>query len=71
MQIKHLDDNTTSASVGYQVKATDDVDGSAILDVNNMLTQDPGAGGRIVGGDIIISCNPASGSVLPVGDHTV
>jgi hypothetical protein len=65
VQINHLDDNT--ASVGYQVTAQDDVDGTATLDVNNMLSQDT----NNVGGSITISCNPASGSVLPIGDHTV
>jgi PKD repeat protein len=70
VQINRLDDDTTSASVGYQVSARDDVDGTAKLDVNNVLTQDPDYRGGI-GGDITISCNPASGSVLPIGDHTV
>ena len=63
VEINQLADNT--ASVGYRVTAQDDVDGSATLDANNVLTQD----GR--GGVITISCNPPSGSVLPIGDHTV
>jgi HYR domain len=49
----------------YYVDADDDVDGTATLDENNMLIQDN------VGGSITISCNPASNTNLPLGNHTV
>ena len=52
------------AQVTFTVTAQDNVDGTATLDANG-LRQDN------VGGDIRISCTPASGSTFPVGDTTV
>jgi hypothetical protein len=52
--------------VRFTVTAQDDVDGTATLEEDNTTTQDDG-----VGGDIVISCDPPSGSEFPVGDTTV
>jgi hypothetical protein len=51
--------------VTYSVSAEDNVDGTATLEEDNTLTQDE------VGGDITISCDPASGSEFPVGETVV
>jgi hypothetical protein len=48
----------------YDITAQDNVDGTATLDVSG-LTQDN------VGGDITISCDPPSGSMLPPGVATI
>lgn len=47
------------------VTAEDSVDGTAILEEDNTLTQDND------GGDITISCEPASGTEFPVGETEV
>jgi hypothetical protein len=51
--------------VFYGVDAEDNIDGTASLSIENMLTQD------MVGGSITISCNPPSNTNFPVGIHTV
>ena len=53
------------AQVRYYIIAEDYADGSATLGKNGLLVQDEG------GRDIIISCDPASGSVFPIGDTEV
>ena len=54
------------AEVTYTVTVQDNVDGMATLeDDGSTLTQDS------VGGDITISCDPASGSTFPIDDTTV
>jgi Tol biopolymer transport system component len=54
------------AEVTYTVTAQDNVDGNATLEEDgSTITQDD------IGGDIDISCEPASGSVFPIGDTTV
>jgi Ca2+-binding RTX toxin-like protein len=54
------------AQVKYKVTAQDNVDGSATLEeYGSTITQDD------VGGDINISCEPASGSVFPIGETEV
>jgi hypothetical protein len=58
--------STAGAVVTYTVTAHDNVDGTATLDERNVLTQDDD-----VGGDITISCTPASGSTFPIGTTTV
>jgi PKD repeat protein len=55
----------SDATVSYSVRANDYDDGTATLGEGGQLTQDG------VGGSIAISCNPASGSVFPIDDHTV
>jgi hypothetical protein len=62
--------NATTANGGtvvtYTVTAEDDVDGTATLEEDGTTTiQDD------VGGNITISCDPASGSEFPVGDTEV
>jgi hypothetical protein len=60
--------SSDGAVVTYTVRAEDDVDGTATLtqDENSIsLSQDD------VGGDIAISCFPASGSMFLIGDTTV
>jgi hypothetical protein len=57
--------STEGAQVTFRVTAEDNVDGTATLDEENTLTQDD------VGGDIIISCDPPSGSEFPVGETVV
>ena len=60
---------TTSATgelVLYDVSATDNVDGTARLGANNMLTQADN-----VGSSVTISCTPASNTNFPLGNHTV
>jgi Tol biopolymer transport system component len=58
--------STEGAEVTYTVSAQDNVDGTATLEEDGTtVTQDD------VGGDIDISCEPASGSVFPIGDTTV
>jgi hypothetical protein len=54
-QATNLED---AVEVTFTVRAQDDVDGTALLDQNNILTQDN------VGGDIAISCDPPSGSMF-------
>jgi Tol biopolymer transport system component len=51
--------------VTYNVTAEDNVDGTATLEEDGSITQDD------VGGDINISCSPASGSEFPIGDTEV
>ena len=54
------------AMVKYTVTAEDNVDGNATLEEDGTtVTQDD------VGGDIDISCEPASGTVFPEGETTV
>ena len=53
------------AVVTFEVTAEDDVDGTATLDEGNTLTQDD------VGGDITITCDPASGSEFSIGETEV
>jgi HYR domain-containing protein len=53
------------AEITYTVTAEDNVDGTATLEEDGIITQDN------VGGDITISCSPASGSMFPVGDTIV
>jgi Tol biopolymer transport system component len=54
------------AEVTYTVTAQDDVDGNATLEEDGTtVTQDN------VGGDIDISCEPASGTTFPIGNTTV
>jgi hypothetical protein len=54
------------AEVTYTVTAQDNVDGNATLEEDgSTVTQDS------VGGNIMISCDPPSGSVFPVGDTEV
>jgi HYR domain/RTX calcium-binding nonapeptide repeat (4 copies) len=53
------------AVVSFEVRARDNVDGTAILGENNMLIQDN------VGGSITISCNPPSDSRFPLGETVV
>jgi Ca2+-binding RTX toxin-like protein len=57
--------NSPDAVVSFEVRAHDNVDGTAILDENNMLHQDD------VGGSIIISCDPPSGSTFQLGETVV
>jgi Tol biopolymer transport system component len=52
--------------VTFTVTAEDDIDGTATLEEDGVtITQDD------IGGDITISCEPASGSEFPVGDTIV
>jgi hypothetical protein len=54
------------AEVTYTVTAEDNVDGSATLEEDGTtVTQDD------VGGDVDISCEPASGTTFPIGETTV
>jgi Tol biopolymer transport system component len=54
------------AEVTYTVTAQDNVDGNATLEEDGTtITQDD------IGGDIDVSCEPASGSTFPVGETTV
>jgi hypothetical protein len=54
------------AEVTYTVTAEDNVDGSATLEEDGTtVTQDD------VGGDVDISCEPASGTTFPIGDTEV
>jgi Tol biopolymer transport system component/PKD repeat protein len=54
------------ALVTYKVTAQDNVDGNATLEEDGTtITQDN------VGGDIDISCEPASGTTFPIGETTV
>jgi hypothetical protein len=55
--------NEQGARVNYTVAAEDDVDGNATLEEDG--TQDD------IGGDLDISCEPASGSTFPIGNTTV
>jgi hypothetical protein len=57
--------SSSTASLAYYADATDNVDGTARLDENNMLIQDN------VGGSIEIACIPPSKTNLPIGNHTV
>jgi hypothetical protein len=52
--------------VSYDVTATDNVDGTARLDANNMLIQEDNFAGSVA-----ISCNPPSNSNFRLGNHTV
>jgi WD40-like Beta Propeller Repeat/HYR domain len=58
--------STEGAEVTYTVTAQDNVDGNATLEEDgSTVTQDD------IGGDIDISCEPACGSVFPIGETTV
>jgi len=62
--------NATTSNGGtvvtYNVTAEDDVDGTATLEEDgNTVTQDD------IGGNITISCEPASGTEFPIGDTEV
>jgi hypothetical protein len=58
--------NTDGAEVTYTVTAQDNVDGNATLEEDgSTITQDD------IGGDIDISCEPASGTTFPIGETTV
>jgi Tol biopolymer transport system component len=58
--------STDGAEVRYTVTAQDNVDGNATLEEDgSTITQDD------IGGDIDISCEPASGTTFPIGDTTV
>jgi hypothetical protein len=50
----------------YDVSATDNVDGTARLDENNMLIQEDNFAGSVA-----ISCNPPSSTNFRLGNHTV
>ena len=52
--------------VSYDVTATDNVDGTARLDANNMLIQEDNFAGSVA-----ISCNPPSNTNFRLGNHTV
>jgi hypothetical protein len=52
--------------VSYDVSATDNVDGTARLDANNMLIQEDNFAGSVA-----ISCNPPSNTNFLLGNHTV
>jgi TolB protein len=51
--------------VTYNVTAEDGIDGTAILEEDNSLTQDDD------GGTVDISCDPASGTEFPIGETIV
>jgi hypothetical protein len=57
--------------IGFDVYAKDDVDGTAVLTSLGNLINDGEQGEPKVGEDIIISCNPATNSLFPVGDTTL
>jgi HYR domain/WD40-like Beta Propeller Repeat len=58
--------NEQGAQVTYTVTAQDNVDGNATLEEDgSTITQDD------IGGDIDISCEPASGTTFPIGETTV
>jgi hypothetical protein len=58
-------ENQEGILLPYEATAEDNVDGAATLDRNNILIQDN------VGGAITISCIPPSGSIFPIGTHTI
>jgi hypothetical protein len=64
--VDRLNPTTYGQSLSYEVSATDNVDGTARLGANNMLTQEDN-----VGGSVTISCIPGPGTILPIGDTTV
>src|SRR5215204_1226391 len=57
---------TGQERVLYDVSATDNVDGTARLDANNILIQEDN-----VRGSVAISCNPSSNTNFRLGNHTV
>ena len=57
---------TGQERVLYDVSATDNVDGTARLDANNILIQEDN-----VRGSVAISCNPSSNTNFGLGNHTV
>jgi hypothetical protein len=57
---------TGQERVLYDVSATDDIDGTARLDANNILIQEDN-----VRGSVAISCNPSSNTNFGLGNHTV
>jgi hypothetical protein len=57
---------TGQEHVLYDVSATDNVDGTARLDANNILIQEDN-----VRGSVAISCNPSSNTNFGLGNHTV
>jgi hypothetical protein len=64
--VDRLNPTIAGQYVSYDVSATDNVDGTARLDENNMLIQEDN-----VGGIVTISCDPDSKTILPIGDTTV
>jgi len=57
---------TDGAQVTYTITAQDDVDGTATLEEDGTtVTQ------HDIGGDINITCEPASGTTFPIGETTV
>jgi hypothetical protein len=66
LRIPYTTFGTDGAQVSFEVSAQDNVDGNATLEEDgSTITQDD------VGGNITISCDPASGSVFPIGDTEV
>src|SRR5215211_5112307 len=57
---------TGQERVLYDVSATDNIDGTARLDANNILIQEDNFAGSVA-----ISCNPSSNTNFPLGNHTV
>jgi hypothetical protein len=57
--------STAGAEVNYSVTAEDNVDGEATLEEDNSVRQDD------VGGNIMMSCDPPSGSLFPIGDTEI
>jgi hypothetical protein len=57
---------TGQERVLYDVSATDNVDGTARLDANNILIQEDN-----VRGSVAISCDPSSNTNFRLGNHTV
>jgi hypothetical protein len=64
--VDRLNPTIYGQTLSYEVSATDNVDGTARLGANNMLTQEDN-----VGGSVTISCIPGPGTILPIGDTTV
>jgi hypothetical protein len=62
-----IETNDPQGLVRYHVvEAHDDVDGGAVLDPDNNLIQMD-----VIGGNVTISCDPPSPSILPVGNTRV
>jgi hypothetical protein len=65
MEVETTDPTGGTSSVTYNnVRAVDNVDGEAVLEESDTITQDN------VGGSITIACDPPSGSTFPVGVTT-
>jgi hypothetical protein len=58
-------DGTGGSDVTYSVRAVDNVDGEAVLEESDIITQDN------INGSITIICDPPSGSMFPIGTTTV